>query len=58
MGYDPNGPAYMMADETTKIQKGEEVRLKLIGLRFEATEIVSIDLVVLCIIYVYSKENN
>jgi len=43
MGYDPNGPAYIMADETTKIQKGEEVRLKLIGLRFEATEIVSID---------------
>jgi len=42
MTYDPNGPAYSMVDETTRIQVGELIRLKITGLRFDATEIFGV----------------
>uniref|UniRef100_A0A6B2LN88 S1 motif domain-containing protein n=1 Tax=Arcella intermedia TaxID=1963864 RepID=A0A6B2LN88_9EUKA len=40
MTYDSSIPAYTMSDTTDKIQAGELIRLKITGLRFDASEIV------------------
>jgi DNA-directed RNA polymerase subunit E'/Rpb7 len=40
--FDPNSnpPAYVSEDQNTRIEKGESVRMRLIGTRVDATEIV------------------
>jgi len=35
--YEPSGPAYVLTDETARIKDGELLRLKLTGLRFDAS---------------------
>lgn len=42
MNFDPqsNPPAFVSEDETVKIAKDDEVRLKIVGTRVDATEIV------------------
>ncbi len=43
MDFDPNSssPCYKTKDEEQVIQKNDEIRLKIIGLRIDATDIVS-----------------
>ena len=42
MDFDPNSssPCYKSKDEEQVIQKNDEIRLKIIGLRIDATDIV------------------
>ena len=44
MDFDPNSasPCYKTKDEDLVIQKNDEIRLKIIGLRIDATDIVNL----------------
>lgn len=51
MNFDPqsNPPAFVSEDETVKIAKDDEVRLKIVGTRVDATEIVCLLVSVFCL---------
>jgi DNA-directed RNA polymerase subunit E'/Rpb7 len=58
MDFDPNSssPCYKTKDEEQVIQKNDEIRLKIIGLRIDATDIVSYNLFIyllICISIIY-----